>query len=122
MLASLASLCDHELSAEERDAHMGRLLVDLADVRLGLDLFSIEGTPILDRLRAGGASSMTSSPTVRSAPALRTRAISPSSAASSARNRRRPSRPSWPAASTGPGRWHCGTLSHCGGGAALRRR
>ena len=52
MLASLASLCDHELSVEEHDAHMGRLLVDLADVRLALDRFSIEGTSIVDRLRA----------------------------------------------------------------------
>jgi hypothetical protein len=51
MLASLASLCDHELSVEEHDAHMGRLLLDLADVRLALDRFSIEGTPIVDRLR-----------------------------------------------------------------------
>ena len=52
MLASLASLCDHELSAEERDAHMGRLLLDLAEVRLALERFSIEGAPIVDRLRA----------------------------------------------------------------------
>jgi len=52
MLASLVCLCDHELTGEERDARMGFLLLDLTDVQLALERFSIEVPLIVDRLRA----------------------------------------------------------------------